>query len=39
MSAFDAVDGARSGASKCYRLAGSNPERLKEVISGNDDDV
>jgi hypothetical protein len=31
MSAFDAVDGAHSTASKCYRLVASKPERFKEV--------
>jgi len=36
MSAFDAVDGARPAASKCYRLVASNAERLKEVRPGND---
>jgi hypothetical protein len=39
MSANDAVDGARSAASKCYRLVASKPERLKEVRPGNDDGV
>jgi hypothetical protein len=39
MSAFDAVDGARSAASKCYRLVASTPERFKEVRPGNDDGV
>jgi hypothetical protein len=39
MSAFDAVDGARSAASKCYRLVASKPERFKEVRPGNDDGV
>ena len=39
MSAFDAVDGARSTASKCYRLVASTPERFKEVRPGNDDGV
>jgi hypothetical protein len=28
MSAFDAVDGASSAASKCYRLVRSKPERI-----------
>src|SRR6516165_10092105 len=36
MSAFDAVDGARSAASKCYRLVASKPERFKQVRPGND---
>ena len=36
MSAFDAVDGARSAASKCHRLVASKPERFKEVRPGND---
>ncbi len=36
MSAFDALDGARSAASKCYRMVASKPERLKEVRPGND---
>src|SRR5262252_2371532 len=39
MSAFDAVDGARSAASKCYKLVASKPERFKEVRPGNDDGV
>jgi hypothetical protein len=39
MSAFDAVDGARSAASKCYRLVASTPKRFKEVRPGNDDGV
>ena len=39
MSAFDAGDGARSAASKCYRLVASTPERFKEVRPGNDDGV
>ena len=39
MSAFDAVDGARSAASKWYRLVVSKPERFKEVRPGNDDGV
>ena len=39
MSAYDAVDGARSAASKCYRLVGSKSERFKEVKPGNDDGV
>ena len=39
MSAFDAVDGAHSEASKCYRLVASKPERFKEVRPGNDDGV
>jgi hypothetical protein len=39
MSANDAVDGARSAASKCYRLVASKPERFKEVRPGNDDGV
>jgi hypothetical protein len=38
MSAFDAVDGARSAASKWYRLIVSKLE-LKEVRPGNDDGV
>ena len=38
-AANDAVDGARSAASKCYRLVTSKPERFKEVRSGNDDGV
>jgi len=38
-SAFDAVDGARSAASKCYRLIASKVERFKEVRPGNDDGV
>ena len=36
MSAFDAVDGASSAASKCYRLVASKPERFKEVRPGNE---
>ena len=39
MSAPDAVDGAHSAASKCYRLVASKPERFKEVRPGNDDGV
>src|SRR5262249_19946305 len=39
MSACDAVDGARSAASKCYKLVASKPERFKEVRPGNDDGV
>ena len=39
LSAFDAVDGARSAASKWYRLVVSKPERFKEVRPGNDDGV
>ena len=39
MSAFDAVDGARSAASKWYRLVVSKPERFKEVRPGNYDGV
>src|SRR6516162_3471543 len=39
MSAFDAVDGARSAASKCYRLVASKPERFKEVRPGSDNGV
>ena len=38
MSAFDAVDGARSAASKWCRLVVSKLE-LKEVRPGNDDGV
>jgi hypothetical protein len=36
MSAYDAVDGARSAASKCYRLVASKAERFKEVRLRND---
>src|SRR5262245_55721829 len=36
MSAFDAVDGASSATSKCYRLVASKPERFKEVRPGNE---
>src|SRR5262249_25726159 len=39
MSANDAVDGARSAASKCYKLVASKPGRFKEVRPGNDDGV
>jgi hypothetical protein len=39
MSAFDVVEGARSPASKWYRLVASKPERFKEVRLGNDDGV
>ena len=39
MSAYDAVDGACSAASKCHRLVASKPERFKEVRPGNDDGV
>jgi hypothetical protein len=35
--ANDAVDGASSAASKCYRLVASKPSDLKEVRPGNDD--
>src|SRR5262245_62184444 len=31
LSAYDAVDGASSAASKCYRLVASKPKRFKEV--------
>ena len=37
MSASDAVDGARSAASNCYRLG--KPDRFKEVKTSNDDGV
>src|SRR5215470_2711636 len=37
MSAYDAVDGAHSAASKCYRLVASKPKRFKEVRPGDDD--
>src|SRR5262245_6704728 len=36
MSAFDAVDGASSAASKWYRMIASKPERFKEVMPGNE---
>src|SRR5262245_31397500 len=36
MSAYDAVDGASSAASKWYRLVASKPERFKEVRPGNE---
>ena len=36
MSAFDAVDGARSAASKCYRVVALKRARLKEVRRGNE---
>jgi hypothetical protein len=39
IDAIDALDGARSAASKCYRLVASKPERIKEVRPGNDDGV
>ena len=39
LSAFDAVDGACSAASKCHRLVASKPEQFKEVRPGNDDGV
>src|SRR5262249_8755795 len=35
-SAFDAVDGASSAASKWYRMIASKPERFKEVMPGNE---
>src|SRR6516162_8952527 len=35
MSAFDAVDGARSAASTCYRVVALKRARLKEVRPGN----
>src|SRR5262249_5242541 len=36
MTAFDAVDGASSAASKWYRMIASKPERFKEVMPGNE---
>jgi hypothetical protein len=36
MSAFDAVDGASSAASKCYRLVRSKQKLFKEVRPGNE---
>ena len=36
MSAFDAVDGAPSTASKCYRVVALKRARLKEVRPGNE---
>ena len=36
MSAFDAVDGAPSAASKCYRVVVLKRARLKEVRPGNE---
>src|SRR5262249_17192737 len=39
MAAYDAVDGARAAASKCYRLVASKSERFKEVRPGKDDGV
>ena len=36
MSAFDAVDGAPSAASKCYRVVALKRARLKEVRPGNE---
>src|SRR5262252_5318598 len=39
ITAYDAVDGARSAASKCYRLVASKSERFKEVRPGKDDGV
>src|SRR5215813_1419592 len=36
MSAFDAVDGASSAASKWYRMIASKPERFKELMPGNE---
>jgi hypothetical protein len=36
MSAYDAVDGPSSLASKCCRLVASKPERFKEVRPGNE---
>jgi hypothetical protein len=39
MSAFDAVDGAPSAASKCYRVVALKRKRMKEVRPGNDDGV
>jgi hypothetical protein len=35
MTESDAVDGAHSAASKCYRLVASKPERFKEVSSAS----
>jgi hypothetical protein len=37
MSAFDAMDGVRFTASKCYRVVA--PERFNEVRPVNDDGV
>src|SRR5262245_56517225 len=37
MSVYDAMDGASSAASKCYRLVASKPQRFKEVRPGNRD--
>jgi hypothetical protein len=36
MSAFDAVDGAPSAASKCYRVVALKRSRLKEVRPGKE---
>ena len=36
VSAFDAVDGAPSAASKCYRVVALKRARLKEVRPGNE---
>jgi hypothetical protein len=39
MSANDAVDGAPSGGSNCYRVVALKRKRGKEVRPGNDDGV
>ena len=39
LGANDAVHGASSTASKCYRLVASKPSDLKEVRPGDDDSV
>jgi len=38
-AAIDAVDGASSAASKCYRVVALKRKRMKEVRPGNDDGV
>jgi hypothetical protein len=39
MSTFDALDGASSAASKCYRVVALKRERFKEVRPVNKDGV
>jgi len=39
MSAYDAVDGAPSAASKCFRVVALKWKRTKEVRPGDDDGV
>ena len=39
LSVYDAVDGAHSEASECYRVVALKRTRMKEVRLGNDDGV